>query len=131
MRENVHGEPQPRERAERMWNGSERSEGAHGDGHLMNMVRSTGVAVRAWEADPEGQESEPKPAPMVQLSGPVMVVDDEPMVRKSLASAIERIGAEVVNAADGEGALRKLRDLNQPLIFTDVGMPKLDGLALL
>ncbi len=97
----------------------------------MNMVRSTGVGVRAWEADPEGQEPEPKAAPTVQLSGPVMVVDDEPMVRKSLASAIERIGAEVVTAADGEEALRKFRDLHNPLIFTDVRMPKLDGLALL
>lgn len=39
------------------------------------------------------------------MIAPVMVVDDEAMMRKSLAQAIERSGAEVITASDGEEAL--------------------------
>ena len=88
--------------------------------------------VRAWPVEPI---SAGLPAPhlerAVTMDGPVMVVDDEPMVRKSLASAIKRNGADVVTAADGEEALAKFREMRNPLIFADVRMPKLDGLALL
>jgi CheY-like chemotaxis protein len=45
------------------------------------------------------------------MIAPVMVVDDEAMVRKSLAQAIERSGAEVITAADGEEALAKFREI--------------------
>jgi two-component system, response regulator FlrC len=65
------------------------------------------------------------------MKAPVMVVDDEPMVRKSLASAVESSGADVSTAADGEEAFRQFRELRSPLIFADVRMPKMDGLALL
>jgi two-component system response regulator FlrC len=65
------------------------------------------------------------------MTAPVMVVDDEAMVRKTLASAVERSGADVITASDGEEALRKFREQRNPLIFTDVRMPKMDGLTLL
>jgi DNA-binding NtrC family response regulator len=64
-------------------------------------------------------------------TGPIMVVDAEPMIRKSLAGAIRRSGAEVVTAADGEEALAKLRELRSRLIFADLRLPRMDGLALL
>jgi DNA-binding NtrC family response regulator len=64
-------------------------------------------------------------------TGPIIVVDAEPMVRKSLASAIRRSGAEVVTASDGEEALAKLRELHSALIFADLRLPRMDGLALL
>ena len=67
----------------------------------------------------------------VPMMAPVMVVDDEPMVRRSLASAIERSGADVITASDGEEALSKFREMHNPLIFADVRMPKMDGLTLL
>ncbi len=65
------------------------------------------------------------------MTAPVMVVDDEPMVRKSLARVIQRRGADVVTAVDGEDALAKFQELRSPLIFADLRMPKMDGLALL
>ena len=95
----------------------------------MNLLRTTAAGARDWDLD--AQESADLAESSVRLTGPVMVVDDEPMVRKSLANAIERIGARVVTAADGEEALRKFRELHNPLIFTDVRMPKLDGFGLL
>jgi DNA-binding NtrC family response regulator len=70
------------------------------------------------------------PAPAAP-SHTVLVVDDEPMVRKSLARAIERNGTEVVTAADGEEALAKFQELRNPVVFADFRMPKMDGMALL
>jgi len=65
------------------------------------------------------------------MIAPVMVVDDEAMVRKTLAQAIERSGAEVITAADGEEALAKFREMRNPLVFTDLKMPGMSGIALL
>jgi DNA-binding NtrC family response regulator len=65
------------------------------------------------------------------MSATVMVVDDEPLVRKSLARAIQRTGVDVVTAADGEEALAKFREVRSPLVFADVRMPGMDGFALM
>ena len=65
------------------------------------------------------------------MTTPVLVVDDEPMVRKSLALALERAGASVVTAVDGHDALEKFRAQKTSLIFADVKMPGIDGFALL
>ncbi|HLC41298.1 MAG TPA: sigma-54 dependent transcriptional regulator [Methylomirabilota bacterium] len=61
----------------------------------------------------------------------VLVVDDEPMMRKSLAETIRRYGAEVMVAANGEEALQQLRATPARLIFCDVRMPQMDGLEFL
>ena len=65
------------------------------------------------------------------MPAPVLVVDDEPMVRKLLARALERSGADVVTAADGVEALAKFQECPSAAIFTDVRMPGMDGFALL
>ena len=65
------------------------------------------------------------------MTTPVLVVDDEPMVRKSLALALERAGATVITAADGQEALAKFREHKSAVIFSDVKMPGMDGFALL
>jgi two-component system response regulator FlrC len=65
------------------------------------------------------------------MTTPVLVVDDEPMVRKSLALALERAGASVVTAADGQEALARFREQKSSVIFADVKMPGMDGFALL
>jgi CheY-like chemotaxis protein len=80
----------------------------------MNLLRTTSAGAHDWDLDPD--ESADLAESSVRLTGPVMVVDDEPMVRKSLANAIERIGARVVTAGDGEEALRKFRELHSPLV---------------
>jgi len=61
----------------------------------------------------------------------VLVVDDEPMMRKSLAETIRRYGAEVAVAANGEEALQQLHAKPARLIFCDVRMPQMDGLEFL
>src|ERR1051325_825716 len=65
------------------------------------------------------------------MTTPVLVVDDEPMVRTSLALALERAGASVITAADGQEALAKFREHKSAVIFSDVKMPGMDGFTLL
>jgi two-component system response regulator FlrC len=65
------------------------------------------------------------------MTTPVLVVDDEPMVRKSLAQALERAGANVITAADGQEALARFREQKSAVVFSDVKMPGMDGLTLL
>jgi DNA-binding NtrC family response regulator len=65
----------------------------------------------------------------------ILIVDDEPNVRLMLLTALESVGYEVVEAADGEAALERLRDSNAgpafDLILLDLLMPKMDGMELL
>ncbi len=61
-----------------------------------------------------------------------LVVDDDPMVRRTLGRILAREGLTAVEAEDGEQALALLHDEPSiPLIVTDLHMPRLDGLGLL
>jgi two-component system alkaline phosphatase synthesis response regulator PhoP len=57
----------------------------------------------------------------------VLVVDDEMYILNILDFTLGHEGLEVINAANGEEALRKAVDLVPDLIVLDVMMPKIDG----
>jgi two-component system, OmpR family, response regulator MprA len=59
----------------------------------------------------------------------ILVVDDEPAVRESLASSLEFEDYDVVTAADGLGALYQLDRSHPDLAILDVLMPRMDGLT--
>lgn len=61
----------------------------------------------------------------------VLLVDDEQAIRGNLAPFLERAGFTVVEAGDGEAALREVADAGPDLIVLDVLMPRLDGRAVL
>ncbi len=61
----------------------------------------------------------------------LLVVDDEPNLRKVLSAQLQRDGYDVHTAEDGEQALEVLRDHHVDLVITDLKMPKLDGMELL
>ncbi len=61
----------------------------------------------------------------------VLVVDDVPEVRRRIVAALDGLGADVVQAADGSEALEALGAGPVGVIVTDVRMPRLDGLGLL
>jgi two-component system, NtrC family, response regulator AtoC len=63
-------------------------------------------------------------------SGRVLVADDEEGVRTFVAESLERDGHEVVQAADGEEALRAAREEPFDVVITDLHMPKMDGMSL-
>jgi two-component system response regulator MprA len=60
----------------------------------------------------------------------VLVVDDEPQLRRALERALKLEGYEVELAADGEEALRSVGTGPLDAIVLDVLMPKLDGLEV-
>ena len=60
-------------------------------------------------------------------SRPILVVDDEPYILRSLSFVLEREGYHVVTAADGENALAKIRELRPGLIFLDIMLPHKSG----
>jgi two-component system, OmpR family, KDP operon response regulator KdpE len=60
----------------------------------------------------------------------VLVVDDEPQIRRVLRIALEAQGLDLRVAADGEAALDTLRDWPADLLITDLSMPGVDGLEL-
>ena len=69
-----------------------------------------------------------------QGTGPascVLVVDDEPELRRALGKLLSRNGYHVLDAGDGEEALRKLRSDEVHLVLTDLVMPNMGGLDLL
>jgi two-component system response regulator MprA len=60
----------------------------------------------------------------------VLVVDDEPQLRRALERALKLEGYEVVLAADGDDALRSVAAVPLDAIVLDVLMPKRDGLEV-
>jgi two-component system response regulator MprA len=60
----------------------------------------------------------------------ILVVDDEPQLRRALERALKLEGYDVALAADGEQALAALADEHPDAIVLDVLMPKLDGLEV-
>jgi DNA-binding response OmpR family regulator len=60
----------------------------------------------------------------------VLLVDDEESVQKLLTYPLEREGYRVVQARDGEEALRRYREEPVDLVVLDLMLPRLDGLAV-
>ena len=63
-------------------------------------------------------------------SSTILLVDDEEAVRKVLTFPLERDGFTVVQAADGEEALRRFDDATIDLVVLDIMLPRLDGLEV-
>ena len=60
----------------------------------------------------------------------ILVVDDEPQLRRALERALKLEGYEVALAGDGEEALAAATRQHPDAIVLDVLMPKLDGLEV-
>src|SRR5215468_4699508 len=67
---------------------------------------------------------------MPEASPTILLVDDEDSVRKVLAFPLERDGYAVVQAADGEEALRQFPEQSVDLVVLDIMLPRLDGLEV-
>ncbi len=57
----------------------------------------------------------------------VLVVDDEPVLRESIAYRLRREGYQVTEAADGTAALASARTGRPDLIVLDIMLPGVDG----
>jgi EAL domain-containing protein (putative c-di-GMP-specific phosphodiesterase class I)/CheY-like chemotaxis protein len=61
----------------------------------------------------------------------VLVVDDEPAIRRVLSDFLKMEGFSVDTAADGEAAVHRLAHGQYDVVISDLKMPKLGGLELL
>jgi PAS domain S-box-containing protein len=81
--------------------------------------------VAAAEGPPGDSYVQATPAPPARL----LVIDDEPAVRETLARVLEDSGYEVATVGDGTAALEALKAEAFDLILCDMRMPGLSGPA--
>jgi two-component system, NtrC family, sensor kinase len=62
---------------------------------------------------------------------PILVVDDDPVLRELLRRSLEREGYDVLEADDGRAALARLTERLPGLILLDLMMPLMNGFDLL
>jgi signal transduction histidine kinase/CheY-like chemotaxis protein len=89
----------------------------------------TGDATTAAPAREEAAALPPETEPM--RSGTILVVDDEPHVRRVCSRILERLGFQVVTAADGQEALNLFQEHDGRFlcVLLDLTMPGMDGVA--
>lgn len=63
--------------------------------------------------------------------GPILIVDDEESIRKSLSEVLSDDGYTAVLATDGADALSKLESLDPSVVLLDIWMPGMDGIETL
>jgi DNA-binding response OmpR family regulator len=64
-------------------------------------------------------------------SARILVVDDEPVIRETMAEVLNTEGREIVTAASGEEALALLQNESFDLMLLDLIMPGLGGLQVM
>jgi two-component system chemotaxis response regulator CheY len=66
-----------------------------------------------------------------ETKGRVLIVDDEPDVRKVVRMTLTKAGYDVIEAEDGEQAIAAIKEGENPLllsvIISDIRMPKING----
>ena len=62
---------------------------------------------------------------------PILIVEDDPALREALVDTVRLAGYDVIEAVDGESALRHLDRQRVGMVVTDVQMKPMDGHRLL
>jgi len=62
------------------------------------------------------------------MSGDVLVVDDESIVREFFKDVARSLGGHVDTAEDGDVAVEKCRNRHYDIVFMDMRMPNMNGL---
>ena len=79
-----------------------------------------------------GEDTVATPTTSSMLAGVrLLVVDDEPGARELIANVLQGYGAEVCLAESGQAALTKLFEQRPHVLVADLGMPGMDGYALI
>jgi len=67
---------------------------------------------------------------MSALAPAILVVDDEPAIRRLLRTSLSSQGFRVLEAVDGKAALAQIERSRPDLIVLDLGLPDISGLDL-
>jgi signal transduction histidine kinase len=102
-----------------------------GEGHGARFIvrlplREAGSPARAADAPAGGLVT---PAMLTGLR--LLVVDDDPGARELITGMLEGFGAEVRMAENGQAALTLLLSIRPDVLVADLGMPEMDGYALI
>lgn len=57
----------------------------------------------------------------------ILIIDDEPLMRLTLRTALEQAGYAVIEACDGNEGLARFEAENPDLVLTDIIMPDREG----
>lgn len=71
------------------------------------------------------------PLRSTSIAAQVLVVDDEPLIRESLAEFLQQTGCSVDVCASGDEALNRVRQKSYDIALCDVQLPGIDGIELL
>ena len=58
----------------------------------------------------------------------ILIVDDEPQIRRVMRATLSGAGYVVADARSGEEALEKLRDERSDIVLLDVNLPGISGI---
>jgi len=61
----------------------------------------------------------------------ILIIEDDPLVRKTLASQLAKKGFDITAAATGEDGVRAFGESSPDLVLLDVRLPDIDGLEVL
>jgi two-component system cell cycle sensor histidine kinase/response regulator CckA len=79
---------------------------------------------------PQTAAGVPAPPPVVRAGRLLLLVEDELLLRMSVARGLERQGWVVRQAPDGKAALKRLAQERPAAMVSDIGMTGLDGIEL-
>ena len=63
----------------------------------------------------------------------LLIVEDEKMIRQGIKAIVQRSGVPIeviIECNNGETALQVIREQKVDVMFTDIRMPKMDGIEL-
>ncbi|ARV57572.1 hypothetical protein BZZ01_02040 [Nostocales cyanobacterium HT-58-2] len=90
------------------------------------------VRLPLFNAGPHRSQPYSLPEQEPKLTGiRVLMVDDEPDTRKLFLALLTQYGAEVLTVASAAEALASLESFQPDVLVSDIGMPEMDGYALL
>jgi signal transduction histidine kinase len=90
-------------------------------------VREATLMPRMMETPASGGMATPSMLAGLRL----LVVDDDPGARELISGMLAGYGAQVMVAEDGQGALKLLFAERPDVLIADLGMPEMDGYALI
>ncbi|MGA2532764.1 MAG: sigma-54 dependent transcriptional regulator [Candidatus Aminicenantales bacterium] len=61
----------------------------------------------------------------------ILIIEDDPLVRRTLTSQLAKRGFEIIAAENGEGGVRSFDERGPDLVLLDVRLPDIDGLEVL
>jgi signal transduction histidine kinase len=99
---------------------------------VREIVEAHGGAVGVYSKPEEGSTfwfrlPRRRPASVAQVARPILIIDDDRMLRETLRFLLEGEGYAVVEAEDGERGLRALGEHDPCAIIVDLTMPVMDG----